>query len=69
MQLALSYLMFAWFLLGVAAVSAAPLLTAIREERPYWLFRADSVWPDVFGVAWFAAVVIGGSRLLGTIVG
>jgi len=36
MQLALSYLMFAWFPLGVA---------------------------------WFAAVVIGVSRLLGTIVG
>jgi hypothetical protein len=56
-----------WILLSVAAVTAVPLAKAIRNQRPYWLFRADSIWPDVFGVAWLAAVVVGASRALSTI--
>jgi hypothetical protein len=43
----------------MASITALPLLKGIRQERPYWLFRSDSLLPDLFGVGWFAAVVIG----------
>jgi len=46
-------------LLAMASITALPLLKGIRQERPYWLFRSDSLLPDFFGVGWFAAVVIG----------
>jgi hypothetical protein len=45
-------------LLAIASITALPLLKGIRQERP-WLFRSDSLLPDLFGVGWFAAVVIG----------